>query len=120
MNSKADKREAALAFMGKLTQGARPAGDVPKRFARMSVDHLFGEVWLGEDLEQAERSLLTCAMLVVLNREVEMRIHFTGARNLGVERKKLEEMIIHAAHYAGWPVAVAAFRALNEVWPEAQ
>ena len=118
MDTDKSKREAALEFVGKLTKGAPSAGDIPKRFAKMSIDHLFGEVWMGKDLEQPERSLLTCAMLVVLNREYEMRIHMNGARNLGVPRSKLEEMIIHAAHYAGWPVAVAGFRALNEVWPE--
>lgn len=57
-------------------------------------------------------------MLVALNRETEMRSHMNGARNLGVPREKPEEMINHAAHYAGWPVAVAGFRALDEVWPQ--
>jgi alkylhydroperoxidase/carboxymuconolactone decarboxylase family protein YurZ len=28
-------------------------------------------------------------------------------------------MITHVAHYAGWPVAVSAFRVLDEVWPAA-
>lgn len=118
MDKDKSKRDAALEFVGRLTKDAPPAGDIPKRFARMSIDHLFGDVWMGKDLEPAERSLLTCAMLVALNREYEMRIHFTGAHNLGVPRRKVEEMIIHAAHYAGWPVAVAGFRALNEVWPD--
>ena len=41
-----------------------------------------------------------------------------AAKSFGVPRKKLEEMIIHAAYYAGWPVATSAFRTLAEVWPE--
>ncbi|MED5359615.1 MAG: carboxymuconolactone decarboxylase family protein, partial [Pseudomonadota bacterium] len=41
-----------------------------------------------------------------------------AAKELGVPRVKLEAMIIHAAHYAGWPVAASAFRTLAEVWPE--
>ena len=67
------------------------------------------DVWQGEDLEITERSLITCAMLVAPNREDEMRVHFT--------RAKIEELIIYAAHYAGWPAAVGGFRALAEVWP---
>ena len=90
---------------------------MPKRFRRLTVDHVFGEVWQGEDLPITERSLITCAMLVALNREDEMRVHFTGARNLGHPREKIEELIIHAAHYSGWPAAVSGFRALAEVWP---
>lgn len=97
-----------------------PVGEMvpmPKRFRQFTVDHVFGEVWQGEDLEIAERSLITCAMLVALNREDEMRVHFVGARNLGHPRAKIEELITHAAHYCGWPAAVGAFRALADVWP---
>ena len=39
------------------------------------------------------------------------------AKNLGIPRRKVEAMIAHVAHYAGWPVAVGAFRVLDEVWP---
>ena len=46
------------------------------------------------------------------------RLHFRGARNLGIERSKIEAMITHVAHYAGWPVAVSALRVLGEVWDE--
>ncbi len=56
-------------------------------------------------------------MLVALNCEDEMCVHFTDARNLGRPCEKIEELIIHAAHYAGWPAAVSGFRALADVWP---
>jgi 4-carboxymuconolactone decarboxylase len=54
---------------------------------------------------------------VALARENEQRLHFRGAKNLGIPRRKVETMIAHVAHYAGWPVAVGAFRVLDEVWP---
>lgn len=44
MNTEKSKREVAPEFVGKLTKGAPSAGDISKRFARMSIDHLFGEV----------------------------------------------------------------------------
>ena len=71
-----------------------------------------------EELALEERSLTTCAVLVTLGREAEQRLHFRGARNLGIERAKLEAMITHVAHHAGWPVAVSALRTLGEVWDE--
>ncbi len=77
---------------------------------------LFGDVWNRPGLEITERSLITCTVLVALGREPEQRLHFRGARNLGIPREKLEEVITHVAHYAGWPVAVSAFRVLGEVW----
>jgi 4-carboxymuconolactone decarboxylase len=52
-----------------------------------------------------------------LNRENEQKVHFVGAKNLGVSRQTMEGMITHAAHYAGWPCAASALGVLNEVWP---
>jgi 4-carboxymuconolactone decarboxylase len=86
--------------------------------ARHTMTHLFGDVWQGGDLTLEERSLITCTVLVALGRENEQRLHFRGARNLGIERQKLEAVMTHVAHYAGWPVAVSALRVLAEVWDD--
>ena len=117
-----EKREKGIEFFKKLVEGQeRPAKSVraamPEKFTQYTMEHLFGDVWQGEELPLELRSLITCTILVALNREAEQRIHFPGARNLGVEREQLEAMITHAAHYAGWPCAASAFRVLNEVWP---
>ena len=84
----------------------------------MTIDHLFGDVWSRPALAIEERSLLTCAVLVALGRENEQRLHFRGACSLGIPRERLEEVITHVAHYAGWPVAVSAFGVLAEVWKQ--
>ncbi len=120
-----DKRRKGIALFKQLTEGQeRSAGTVraalPEKFTRYTMEHLFGDVWQGEELSLQQRSLITCTILVALNREAEQRIHFPGARNLGVPREQLEAMIVHAAHYAGWPVAASAFRVLGEVWPVAE
>ena len=59
--------------------------------------------------------MITVATLVATGRESELQIHLNGALNLGIERAKLEAILTHLAHYAGWPVAVSAFRVLDEV-----
>jgi 4-carboxymuconolactone decarboxylase len=117
--SEPSKRDKGREIVNKLFKDG-PVGDLvpmPKRFRQFTVDHVFGDVWQGEDLEITERSLITCAMLVAMNREDEMCVHFIGAKNLGHPREKIEELITHAAHYAGWPAAISGFRALAEVWP---
>jgi 4-carboxymuconolactone decarboxylase len=108
--------EKGLAVIRKLFGDKAGGAPLPQSFARMTVEHLFGDVWNREGLALAERSLITCTVLVALGREHEQRLHFRGARNLGIPREKLEEVITHVAHYAGWPVAVTAFRVLSEVW----
>ena len=112
-----DKADKGAQVMEKLF-GRKPGKlGFPDRFAEYTQEHLFGDVWQGETLAIEERSLITCAVLTALAREPEQRVHFTGAKNLGHPREKIEELIIHAAHYAGWPAAVSGFRALADVWP---
>lgn len=91
---------------------------LPEPLKTYTLEHLFGDVWQGAALDKPERSLLTCAVLTATGREAEQRVHFKGAKNLGVPREKMVDMISHVAHYAGWPFAVSAMRILQEVWPE--
>lgn len=118
MTESDDRRAKGKALARKILAGSPRGPRVPDKFRDYSLDHLFGDVWQGEELSLAERSLITCAMLVALNREAEQHIHFRADQTLGVPKDKIEAMIIHAAHYAGWPVAASAFRVLAEVWPD--
>lgn len=112
------KRERGRTLARRLFQGApRAEAPPPAAFMDYTMAHLFGDVWQQDDMALEERSLVTCTILVALNREAEQRLHFLGAKNLGIPRAKVEGMITHAAHYAGWPCAATAHRVLNEVWP---
>jgi 4-carboxymuconolactone decarboxylase len=110
------KAEKGMATLRKLFGAGVGGSTLPPAFAQMTVEHLFGDVWQRPGLAIEERSLLTCAVLIALGREAEQKIHFRGARNLGISRAKLEEVLIHVAHYAGWPVAASGSRVLDEVW----
>lgn len=105
--------ELAQKLFGDMAGGIK----MPEKFRRYTIEHVFGDVWQGDELELQERSLITCTALVALGREPEQKLHFTAAKNLGIPRIKLEGMITHVAHYAGWPVAVGALQSLEEVWP---
>ena len=113
-----EKREKGRALLEQLCGDAGAINAFPDKFLDYTLEHLFGDVWQGDALELQERELVTCTILTALAREPEQRFHFTAARRLGIPREKLLEMIIHTAHYAGWPNAVGALRSLNEVWPE--
>ena len=118
MSEREDKMKKGIELVTKLFTGAAVSGvAMPDKFRGYTMAHLFGDVWQGEELALEERSLVTCVTLVALNREAEQRLHFVGAKNVGIPRAKLESMITHVAHYAGWPNAVTAFRVLDEVWP---
>ena len=116
----AEKRAKGMALIGTLLKGTGAGGmSLPEKFSDYTVEHLFGDVWQGDDLSLQDRSLVTCVVLIALNRESEMRLHFVGAKNVGVPREKLEAVITHSVHYAGWPNGMTALRVLNEVWPVA-
>jgi 4-carboxymuconolactone decarboxylase len=110
------KAEKGMATLNRLFGAGVRGSSMSPAFAQMTVEHLFGDVWQRPGLAIEERSLLTCTVLVALGREAEQKIHFRGARNLGIPRAKLEEVILHVAHYAGWPVSASASRTLDEVW----
>ena len=115
-----DKREKGLDIIGKLwgEELAKNPPPFPEPLNEYSIEHLFGTVWANDDMSLPDRSLATCTMLIALNRQEEMKVHFVAAKNLGVERGKLIAIIAQAAHYAGWPNAVTAGRIIAEVWPE--
>ena len=47
------------------------------------------------------------------------RFHLQSAKNNGITRNEIAEILTHAAFYAGCPKAWAAFRMAKEVWADA-
>lgn len=83
-------------------------GDIAPKFAELTDEVLFGDVWERPELSKRDRSLVTCAILVATGKVDQMNTHFPRAIANGVTREELIEMITHAAFYAGWPAAVSA------------
>ena len=44
--------------------------------------------------------------------------HLSTAKQNGITREEIAEILTHAAFYAGWPKACATFRMAKEVWSE--
>ncbi len=110
-----ERFDAGRALAARLFDGAPRTRPLPRDMVRHTMGHLFGDVWQGDELSLEERSLITCTVLTALGKEAELRLHLRGARNLGIERETLEAMMIHVAHYAGWPAGVSALRVLDEI-----
>jgi 4-carboxymuconolactone decarboxylase len=78
----------------------------------------FGDVWQREGLSLRERSLITVAMLIALNRPHELRLHMEGALANGAAEAELREVALHAVLYAGIPAGVGGIRMLDELLAE--
>ena len=104
----------------KQTAGREALGEFAPKFAELNDDVLFGQVWSREDnLSLRDRSIVTVVALMAQGlTDSSFRYHLTTAKNNGVTKTEIAEILTHAAFYAGWPKAWAAFRMAKEVWAE--
>ncbi len=92
----------------------RKFGDLAPKFVELTDGVLFGDVWERSELSKRDRSLVTVAALVALNRPEQLRFHLARALANGVTQEELIEAITHLAFYSGWPCAVTAMGVAKE------
>ena len=104
----------------KQTAGRDALGEFAPKFAELNDEVLFGQVWSREDkLSLRERSIVTVVALMAQGlTDSSFQYHLTTAKKNGVAKTEIAEILTHAAFYAGWPKAWAAFRMAKEVWAE--
>lgn len=100
------------------TAGRDALGEFAPEFARLNDDILFGEVWSRNNLlSLRDRSIVTVVALMSQGlTDSSFKYHLESAKKNGVTRTEIAEILTHAAFYAGWPKAWAAFRMAKEVW----
>ncbi|MDE3168228.1 MAG: carboxymuconolactone decarboxylase family protein [Acidobacteriota bacterium] len=91
-------------------------GDIAPKLAELTDQVLYGDVWQRPQLSRRDRSLVTVAALIAMNRPDQLRSHLAMARANGVTQEELIEAITHLAFYAGWPSAVTAIAVAKEVF----
>ena len=112
-------RKKGLEILKKMDLLKNNETPVSKDLLKQIIEMLYGTIWSRtEQLSLQERSMITLTVLVALNRENELKSHLRGAKNLGITKEKIEEMILHVSHYSGFPTAVSASQLLNKVWDE--
>lgn len=106
--------------MVKQTAGRDSLGEFAPKFAQLNDDVLFGEVWAREDkLPLKIRSIVTVTSLVSKGIiDSSFAYHVKSAKNNGVTKDEMAEILTHIAFYAGWPNAWAAFNVAKEVYSE--
>lgn len=104
----------------KQTAGRDTLGAFAPEFARLNDDVLFGEVWAREDqLSKRDRSLVTVVALMSMGlTDTSFQFHLMSAKKNGITKTEIAEILTHAAFYAGWPKAWAAFKMAKEVWSQ--
>lgn len=89
-----------------------------EEFQEMITRHAWGDIWTRPGLPRHTRSLVTIAMLIGMNREGELKLHLRAAKNNGVTRDEIKEVLLQSAIYCGIPAANATFHLAEQVYDE--
>jgi len=110
-------REVTARLWGDMMKSAPalPAAGLAPEFFGLVTQFVFGMFWSRPQLDLRSRSLCTVAQLAALGKTEELKGHLLGARNLGISREELIEVLMQTACYAGVPASVAALNAAAEV-----
>ncbi|HBP49344.1 carboxymuconolactone decarboxylase family protein [Pseudomonas sp.] len=95
--------------------GREHVGRFPHKFADLTDQTLFGDMWKRTQLTPRERSLVTVAALVALYRLEQLPFHLSRALDNGLSDDELEEVMTHLAFYSGWPTAASGLKQLRDV-----
>lgn len=81
--------------------------------------YCWGWAWGREEqLPRRDRSLINLAMIAILNRHHELKVHIRGALNNGLSKEEIREVLLQVGIYGGIPAAVDSFRVANEAFAE--
>ena len=112
--------EVRKAVLGKeyVEKSIGSADDFAMAMQEYATEACWGSIWTRPGLPRKTRSLLNIAMITVLNRPHELKLHIKSAFNNGVTRDEIKEVLLQVACYAGVPAGVDGFRLAREAFAE--
>jgi 4-carboxymuconolactone decarboxylase len=73
-------------------------------FMKVTLDHLFGDIWSREILSVRERRLLMIGLLVGQDLYDVAELQLQSALRVGeMSIEEMREIVLFLTHYAGWP-----------------
>jgi len=130
MQTSEDREMASTRYERGLKQLERVDGRAGRRvierlaeispdLARYTVEYPFGDVYARSGLGLREREIATIAALTAMgNARPQLKVHVAAEINVGLTRREIEEIIIQMSVYAGFPAALNAMTAADEVFRE--
>lgn len=121
-----DRTERGLQIFGELMgegvakglAGAMGSGGFGAPIAALAADFAFGSVWARDGLERKQRSLVTIGILIAQRQTAELRNHVRIGVANGLTARELEEVLVQAIPYVGFPAVAGATTAVIEALRE--
>jgi 4-carboxymuconolactone decarboxylase len=88
-------------------------GAVAPKFAELTNDVVFGDLWRRTDLTPRNRSLVTIAALAAMGDDGELGMYVQRGLQSGLTETQIAEALTHLGFYAGWPKAAKALRVVR-------
>jgi 4-carboxymuconolactone decarboxylase len=101
-----------------VERAAANADEFSQPLQDLVTEYCWGAVWGRDGLSLKTRSMLTLAMVAVLNRPQELRTHIRGALTNGVTRDEIREIFLQVGIYGGIPAAVDSFRVAGDAFAD--
>jgi 4-carboxymuconolactone decarboxylase len=93
--------------------------DISPDLGRFIIDFAFGQIYTRRGLDLHLRELVTVSALAAMGYATpQLKVHTHGFLNVGGTKEQLVEMAIQIAAYAGFPRAINAALAIQEVLKE--
>lgn len=110
-------RREVIRMAEKQTAGRDNLGEFAPKFAELNDDVLFGEVWSRErELNLHDRSMITVSALITKGAFAQLPAHMKLAKEHGITKDEIVEVITQLAFYVGWPNAWSAFNIAKDIW----
>ena len=118
------KKTGALYFSG--VEGEKPFElwrDFDKDLGKDLSLFITGKLYAREKITHPTRQLVTVAVLTVLSRPEELKLHIQAALNVGCTPVEIAEVIFQTFTYGGIPTVNTALKVLRDVlkvkgqWP---
>jgi 4-carboxymuconolactone decarboxylase len=87
--------------------------------AALALEFAFGAVWARDGLSRQQRSLVTMGLLIGSGKFAELKNHVRAALRNGLGPKELQEVVLQAAPYCGFPACAEATETVVAVLREA-
>lgn len=87
-------------------------------FWEMMQGHLFGEIWSRPGLALRERIVINLTAQIFHKFNSGIASSMRWAINNGITREEILEIVMHVAHYGGWPCGVNAIEVAKQVFAE--
>jgi 4-carboxymuconolactone decarboxylase len=76
--------------------------------AALALEFAFGAVWAREGLSRQQRSLVTLGLLIGSGKFTELKNHVRAGLRNGLDARELQEVVLQAVPYCGFPAAAEA------------